>query len=375
MNNHVFILVWGEQFVRDYVEVALPLQCMVGNLPSLTEYGEIYYHIYTNRSSLGFFDPEIQELKKFVNLEFHLIDGIEVGGRKLSERVKNLIGPQVRYDLQFHCFQHLARLALDDRNSLITFLDPNTLISDGTLSAASMRIRDGSNVVNVNFLRVDSERFFPLIKKNLISEPRSLVRLAISHFHHLQKAFFLDADPFTAYPSQLNWWIDSEGCLARAFIPSPLMFKVTPEILKILSTTDYDLALRCWPDEEIYLCTDSDEMLVIKHSGSSHYANRVSEVAPSTRDLAIFLITSTHIRHRIFGDVPIFYHMNDINSKWERPLQESNTLLVAVYKEIERIAMHANKLDAKFLMYLKSHTGPIENYMSPALEPAALSII
>ena len=81
------------------------------------------------------------------------------------------------------------------------------------------------------------------------------------------------------------------------------------------------------------------------------------------------------MRHRIFGDVPIFYHMNDINSKWKRPLQESNTLLVAVYKEIERIAMHANKLDAKFLMYLKSHTGPIENYMSPALEPAALSRI
>ena len=120
------------------------------------------------------------------------------------------------------------------------------------------------------------------------------------------------------------------------------------------------------------MCGDSDEMLVLKHSKVSHHAERNSQIIPSPRDLAMFLITATHKRHRIFGDVSVYYHANELNSIWEKPIKEAEVLLSDVYKEIDRIIGQAGNLDAKFLMLLKSHIGPIENYMSPSMEPVAL---
>ena len=51
----------------------------------------------------------------------------------------------------------------------------------------------------------------------------------------------------------------------------------------------------------------------------------------------------------------------------EEPVKEAEALLAEVYQEIDRIIAHVGNLDAKFLMLLKSHIGPIENYMSPKL--------
>ena len=175
MIYHAFMLVWGERFVRDYVEVALPLQCMGGNLPTLAGQGEVHYHIYTDRTSLDAFKPEIQNLKNFANLKFHLIDEIEVGGEKLFEKVKTLSGPQVKHEILFHCFLNLAELALANSGSIIIVLDSNLLLSNGTLAAASKRMGEGFNAVNVNFLRVESESILPLLKNDLTVKPRTLV--------------------------------------------------------------------------------------------------------------------------------------------------------------------------------------------------------
>ena len=135
---------------------------------------------------------------------------------------------------------------------------------------------------------------------------------------------------------------------------------------------DYDLVLRSWPDSEIYMCGDSDEMLVLKHSKLTHHAERKSQVIPSPRDIAMFLITATHIRHRIFSEVSVYYHMNEVNSIWEQPIKEAEQLLTEVYQDIDHIIAQTGNLDAKFLMLLKSYIGPIENYMSPGLEPHAM---
>ncbi|GEM_PF-606694 len=389
MIYHVFMLVWEERFVRNFVEVSLPFQCMAGNLPSLARDGEIFYHIYTNRDSLPAFEPNVQALASHATLHFHLIDDLNVGDTPLLDWVKNLEGPEIKYEIQKHCVLHLTDRTHADPDSEIVLLDSNFILSDGTLAAAAAHMQAGAKAVNINFLRVNSESALPALKDQLAAEAsvsgRNLVQVALDHAHHLQEAFFVDAENFTSYPSQLCWRVADTGIVAHAFIPHPLIVKSTPLIKTYQSTMDYDLVLRSWPDDDIFMCDDSDEMMVLKYSSPGHLSHRNSraEMSPEelagdlAKDLALFLITSTHQRHRQFGDVAVRYHVAGFDQAgddiWRDVEQASAAHLQAADQEIDFILAHAEKLDAKFLMHIKSHTGPIENYMSPALEPAALN--
>lgn len=385
MIYHVFILVWGDRFVRDFVEISVPFQCMDGNLPSLAQNGEVFYHIYTDRTSLAAFEPNIQALLPHVTLHFHLLEEMLVGEIPLLDWVENLEGPDIKYEIQKRCVLHLTDRALDDPDSEIILLDSNFILSNGTLAAAASHLKAGIKAVNVNFLRVDKESTLPALKANLAKHNsisgRQLVQHALAHPHHLQTAFYVGGENFTPYPSQLCWPVKtagkSTGILAHAFIPHPLMVKVTSIIKTYQSTMDYDLALRSWPDDDIYMCSDSDEMMVLKYSNNSHHGERENHSEKSAPDLeqdfALFLITSTHLRHRHFGDVSLCYHVDDLDETWQAVEIVADKLLQASYQQIEFIMANAEKLDAKFLMHLKSYTGPIENYSSPALDPIALN--
>ncbi|MBT7956293.1 MAG: hypothetical protein HN731_13960 [Rhodospirillaceae bacterium] len=377
MIYHVFMLVWGERFVRDFVEVSLPYQCMAGNLPGLAQDGEVFYHIYTDHDSLAAFEPEVQVLSQYATPHFHLLDDMRVGKTPLLDWVKDLKGPEIKYEIQKRCVLHLTDRTLADPDSEIVLLDSNFILSEGTLANAATHMQDGAKAVNINFLRVNAESALPALKDALGNETpvdgRALVQVALDHPHHLQESFFVDAENFTSYPSQLCWRVADKGILAHAYIPHPLIVKSTPQIKTYQSTMDYDLVLRSWLDDDIYMCDGSDEMMVLKYSSPDHLAKRDGTAKITAQDLALFLITSTHQRHRIFGDVAVRYHVDEIDESWRDVEQAAAALLKSANQELEFILSNADKLDAKFLMHIKSHTGPIENYMSPALEPAALN--
>jgi len=378
---HVFMLVWGERFVRNFVEVSLPFQCMAGNLPSLARDGEVFYHIYTDHDSLAAFEPNVQMLSQYATPHFHLLDDMRVDETPLLAWVKNLEGPEVKYEIQKRCVLHLTDRALEDPDSEIVLLDSNFILSDGTLAAAAAHMQAGAKAMNINFLRINSDGALPALKAVLAAETpvdgRALVQVALDHPHHLQEAFFVDAENLTSYPSQLCWRVAGKGILAHAYIPHPLIVKSSPLIKTYQSTMDYDLALRSWPDDDIYICDDSDEMTVLKYSSPGHLSRREERAGLSpeelAKDLALFLVTSTHQRHRQFGDIAIRYHVDGIDESWQDVEQLAAALLEATAQELDFILANADKLDAKFLMHIKSHTGPIENYTSPALEPSALN--
>ncbi len=57
---------------------------------------------------------------------------------------------------------------------------------------------------------------------------------------------------------------------------------------------------------------------------------------------------------------------------WENAAAQADELFEKAYAEVDRIISLGAQLDARFLMYIKSYLGPIEDYMSPEMEPAEL---
>lgn len=365
MTWHIFVLVWGEEFVARFASLAVPSLAMQGNVPVLASDGRVVVHAYTDERSRASLVSALAPLAHVAQIDIRIFDDKEARGHT---------GPDYKYELQRWCLRDLARSLVD---GTLILLDSNFVLADGACRTLLERRRAGYSVATVSFLRVATRPFADALASTLISgkpcAPRDMLKLAWPAMHHITRSFFVDAEPFTPYPSQLSWPIGDDGFVNRNFLPHPLMIPVSTKVALSQSTMDYDLALRLAANDEIFVCRDSDDILVVKFSDEEHHASRSGNSKPDARDIGLFLLTCTNQRHRLFADIAVQFHLGDSDERFTKAIAQSQALVDAAYDSIAHIASQSAKLDARFLMYLKSHLGPIEDFMSPQLEPTALA--
>jgi hypothetical protein len=379
MRYHVFLLVWGDAFAKAHLEIALPFLMMPGNLPALGLDAEVDFHIYTDRATAPLLDAGTAALDAHCRRRIHILEDIEVRGVSPLGHAAGIAFPEYKYVLQRECVRHLYAAAKGDGEAQVVFLDSNFILADGSLAALDLRRRQGYEAAAVNVLRLSEPKAGPVLIERLGHgtpvSARELVAIGLGAPHHFTEAFYVDAVEFTPYPSQLIWRLGDDSLLTRAFLPHPLMAPLVPEMAISQSTMDYDMALRTTPDEKIYVAADSDEMLVCKLSGDGHQAARQAGPPPTPENLALFLLTGTNWRHRLFARVPIYFHAGEAHADYASVTARSAQLVDASYDFVDRIASRSADLDASAMLYLKSYFGAIEDYMSPQLEPGALQAL
>jgi hypothetical protein len=376
---HVFVLVWGEPFAAAHLQMALPFLMMDGNLPALAADAEVDFHIYTDRDTRPMLEAGSAGLDAHCRRRIHVLEDIRVRGASPLAHAGGIPFPEYKYALQRECVRHLYETVKDEGAASVIFLDSNFILSDGSLAALHQRRRQGYEAACVSVLRLSEPKAGPMLLDRLGGKanvgPRELVAIGLEAPHHFTEAFYVDAEHFTPYPSQLIWRIGDDGLLNRAFLPHPLMTPLCPEITRSQSTMDYDMALRTTADAKIYVAADSDEMLVCKLTGDEHQAARQAGPPPSPKNLALFLLSCTNRRHRLFADAPIYFHAGEAHADLPAVTAQSELLLDASYGFIDGIAARSAGLDASALLYVKSFYGAIEDYMSPQLEPVALEAL
>lgn len=369
MSYHLFLLVWGREFVRDFVELAVPFLVLPGNLPALAAEAPVTVHAFTDRDSVPFFSPGIEVLEAHADVRLR---AVEPG---VMERAAALPGESRKYEIQHHCLKQLiGELLAAEGEPVLVLIDGNFILADGALDYVRHSFAGGLKAVAVDVLRLSRESASEPLRRLAADGgggARALVRAGAPHLHSITRSFFVDADPFSPYPSQLLWRVGPTAIAGRSFIPHPLAVAVAPGMRTLQSTMDYDLALRAWPDERIGLVTDSDQALVAKLSSDAHHGERPAVLSPSATDLALFIVTACHRRHRAFAEKPIRFHAGDADD-WRTAEAAAQGLIDAAYAEVDRIVDEAARLDARMMAYVKSYTGPIESYLSPQLEARLL---
>ena len=368
LNFHIFNLVWHEKFVQNFIEISLPFQLMPGNLPKLSEHANLHYHIYTTRSSKNFFGPMF-DLEKFTTLHFHYLEDLIIEGKPLLDVAKALSSPNYKYFIQKVCIRdmHINYTTKDDA---IILLDSNLIIADGGLGSLDAIWRNGTRAVMVNVLRITEAAFTKKWHINTVSvNSGQLYDKTYPHLHPLQYSYFADGPATTTYPIQICWQLNSEAIYARSFLPHPLMLPANDAIQKFQSTPDYDLALRSCKDDEITVCSNSGDILICKFSDQNHGTLNNNSMKITPENLALFILTSTHNRHRNLVSIGNKFEGSRQNNDWTKVEGLAENLIERAYQWVDQIISIAPKLDARFLMYIKSYLGPIEDYMSPELEP------
>src|SRR5687768_1529294 len=119
MRWHIFVLVWGEAFVRRFAEVAVPYLGATANLPALAHEGSITLHAYTDEASRGALAAGLAPLAGHCALDIHTFD---------AGWARGLAGTDFKYELQRGCLRDLAaRLPAGDP---VVLLDSNFVVAD-----------------------------------------------------------------------------------------------------------------------------------------------------------------------------------------------------------------------------------------------------
>jgi len=375
----VFVTVWGQSFVRKFIDLSLVSQLALGNLPTLAKNADVYYHIYTDKESRKFFKSNLLELSRYAKVQFYYFDEIAYGSGNLQQAILNSDITTIKHNVQRITANHMLS-GLKDSAAIL--MDSDFIIADGSLDRMHGLRLKGKRAVMATLLRLNETTASPVLHQDFAFylEARNLVKLCIKYMHPIFAAYFMDSEHATNYPSQLNWWVgDSRkdlnaraGVITQCLFPHPLM--VEPDLLasnsgaKYFSTMDYDYALRVVAnDDDIYLSRNSDEILICKISPEEYRASDDAVKSLSKERMAQFILNNTNIRHRLFLD-QLVYFVADCDGDWDAVSGDANQFIENTYKMLDGMVSSLSIADPITTVYLKSFLGPIENFISPQVQ-------
>ncbi|WP_156957505.1 hypothetical protein [Hippea jasoniae] len=214
--------VWGDIYVKSFLEYSLPSQLADNNLPYLSDRNCIIdYFIYTSKSNKHLFEESIsfKKLKDIANVNFEYIDKI-------------LNGEQDKYYVM--SYSHFDIITQKSKMNDYMFL----MVADAIYSNSFFKyiydlIYDGKKIVymlgfrvNPSLARICRKKYYNK-KTNCISvDSAELSKLAIKHIHINSKSHIISEKNFTNWPSVLIEKV-SNGFLMRGFHLHPIAIKTS----------------------------------------------------------------------------------------------------------------------------------------------------
>ena len=374
MRIDVYVTVWGAAYVDKYLTYSLASQLTPGNIPALARDGiEFVYHIYTDRTSEALFHPGIAALARHADVRFRFYEDISYKGVSLAEAMVNSPPETVKHNVQrLTSLRFLAELG-ETASDAAVLLDSDFVFSEGSWPTMIAARREGAEAFCAMFLRLDEHAAAPLLKNRIGGglSGREIVAIGLEALHPIARAMFVDADPFTSYPSQLNWPVNERGgasgragFVTHCYFPHPMLSKPRSG-LRYSGTMDYEYALRAVSDNsKIVLARNSDDFLVCKMTPASYLAEQPRGNVAGIADLARFAISNTNLRHRLFMDQSIRFIAGGTEADWAETETRSQRFVEAIYAAAE-VILGTARTDARTMVFLKSFLGPIEDFASP----------
>lgn len=343
--------VWGSEFIKLFLEIALPTQLTPENLPAFAARTSAVYFIYTKKSD--------SEIITNSNVYKRLLFYIEVRIVYIDDVVdKKILEKGTHYPMAA-CHRHFIHNERHDDSTLI-FLSPDVICTDGSFIKVLEAAEKGNRLIAIIALRLNKDTLAPeflekFIKDGICSsiKPREFVKFCVNHLHPDTKALFLDSDMSNSYPAVLLWNIKDEGILIRSFHLHPLLVKPSADTKLPENTIDDDFVLSI-PQKEVYIFDDSDDVCFFELSHSSYRSVCIRDYPQTTEYICGFIHGGTNFRHKEFVKTPIRLHYSDVTEKW-LPIEKKADIL------IEEVMKYSKLLDKR--LNCTDNYKIIENYI------------
>jgi hypothetical protein len=242
--------VWGEDFIREFLEISLPTQLSGQNLGALRPLDTVYC-IVTSASGKKYIENTcvFRTLTEHASVQFIVYDEIALNHRNDS------------YDLMHDMYNSSMAFVKSEINCF--FLSADIFCSDGLFARAIAAMEIGKKVVYVPTVRVSKDSFCRSVLQNRITSPTpdETVDLILNHEQEMTRAGIVNeaSGAIFSLPSHTLYRMHN-GYVGRWNVMHPLVVRLQPNPPTIDKTVDWNYGiLDVSSPEEIEVFWDSDD--------------------------------------------------------------------------------------------------------------------
>ncbi len=258
-NIEVLLPVWGERYIRDFLDYGLPSLLAPGNLPALSKLAPCTFVLLAPARDAAI----IQSHKLWTRL----LDCCSVRIAPIDDLISRSSSTVLTLAYAL-AIREARERALD---TCFVPLVADYVMSDGSLLAVVKHVFAGASGVLAGNFQVAREIALPLLEGGrgdngvLAIAQRSLVEISFNALHRTTRDEIIGesrgARPET---NRLFWRVDPHCMVGRFYLMH--MIAIRPEIpdFRIAAPSDYSLIPELCPSGEIIRMTDSDDYFVVE---------------------------------------------------------------------------------------------------------------
>jgi hypothetical protein len=214
-------IVWGEEYIANFLRYNLRSMLSAGNLPALKGQGPVIFSIVTDRAGEQRVrqDQLFAEMSAIGQVEFTVIPDEVMAIMRSGHQARNFY---VLYGMLDHCSIYLAQAA----HAHLFMIPVDAIVADGSLSNMANYRRYGFECCGGGNIVAETETFLPALESRfggvgpISISTADLASLAVEHAHHYFRSQILAVEntDFGKHPRELFWPVEGGVEIHSVFI-------------------------------------------------------------------------------------------------------------------------------------------------------------
>ncbi len=355
------LVVWGETYTHQFLDLSLPSLLAPGNLPALAARQRVMLTIFASRESIAM----LEVAEAFATLRDHAeVICVEIPDALIEQTTRSDYPTLVRYRItdQLVAAQHqIALIMAAARGAGVLFLAPDWVLSDGCLRTIQSGLEAEREIFVTPIILADRNRLADALVAHtradgvLSVSGAELARHSAASLHEIWRQFVPTVKGHVArqFPSTMIWPFSATGFVLHSFHWSTLCVSAT-RLARYEGQRFWSLDHRLidallhddkeWP--VVTLCRDPAALTIVAFGNEGDdravatdapaqwgVPEIVAEATPGTN-----LLSMSRANHLLFREPVVFGAGKDIAAR-DAALARARDLVAAIGAEIADVAI------------------------------------
>jgi hypothetical protein len=301
---------WGDGYVDELLNLALPALLAPGNLPAVVARVPCELVLVSEERLFAKIagHPAIREVQKLCQVRLVGLDDLITRSDKY--------GMALTYALH-RAFADLGPAMTD---AWLIFFNADFILADGSLRSLLDQLMRGERIVASPSYCTVKEDLLPQLKQRLALDPtrlavapREMAELILQHRHITIRGKTINQKRFHLLQAdQFYWQVDDKTLIGQQMPVAIVGMRPQRHLVEPNAFWDHGLMLEFCPDAEVKLLGDSDEFLMLELRSGGVAQEQIVPGPPDPRDLAERMITWVTPYQTSFAHRPLILHAGEI---------------------------------------------------------------
>ena len=333
LKTRLLVAIWGDRYIEEFCQVALPSFLSPGNIPALAADTDLGVIIMTTHESIGKIqnDPDIARLQSICPIHYLFIDDLITSGN-------------YGVTLTLAYARGIQSCGAEQTETCFVFMNSDFILSDGSLRTLVERLKDGHRCVLAPSLRASSEPILPVLMSKvdrqrgvLTMSSRDMVKMTFEHLHPTVIGKMVTQDLTTCLThNQIYWQVDETAILGRYFLVFMLAIRPEVPLGPINSYCDYGFIPEMVPSGEFLMLDDSDDFFMLELQATHQEGGLLRAGRSRPEEIARQLSSWTTRDHRRFGEVDVLFRTGDKPAELTQAKKDFAAFVSTVQRHIRK---------------------------------------